>query len=100
MESKGAEKLAEMNGGAQCGTAAREKRWDELGIEEKVERLRQVAMRTDERVDTTAQLAVEAHELVHEHNHDQLGRVVKLAKETANRLMRGLAGARRYNPLA
>lgn len=81
---------------AGCDTvmAPREKRFGECGLEEKIERLRNVLQATDQRTDAALRIAQEAHELAHEHSHDPMGRVLRLARETLNRL-RGAADRNR-----
>lgn len=99
MERERAEKTAAAQMQAGCdGMAAREKTWDELGLEGKVERMRNVLRAHEHRLQDTGQLVIEAHELAHDHSHDPLGRVVKLAKDAANKI-RGIAGGRRFSPL-
>lgn len=95
MENKVAEKLADMNAGSECAQAVREKRFGECGLEEKVERLRNVLSANEHRLDSISQLAVEAHELAHEHQHDSAGRVMRAARDMVNKLLRGVAGRNR-----
>jgi hypothetical protein len=81
--------------GGVAGQAMRDKDWDECGIEERVQRLHIVALRNDQRLDAIGEVAHEAREIAVEHSHDHLGRVVRLVREMRNKLVAGLAGARR-----
>ncbi len=76
---------------AGCETRAqREKRWDECGIEEKVERLRMVLRAVNERSSHAQRTAVEAHDIARRHEHGSQMQVVMPVDDAANRIL-GLA---------
>lgn len=69
-------KLADMG-----ATAAREKTWDECGIEEKVERLRISLIRARETAQYATRNAVEARDLAERHQHNPTtGEVLRSAQ--------------------
>lgn len=59
-----------------CGNAAREKRWDECGLEEKVERLRMVLRTAHHDTEVAGKVAQKAYEIAHFHEHGDNGRPV------------------------
>lgn len=63
--------------GGQCEAAqVREKRWDECGLEEKVERLRMVLRSVHHDTEAAGKVAHKAYEIAHLHEHGDNGRPV------------------------
>ncbi len=76
--------------------AKREKTWDECGIEEKVERLRQQLRNHRDMSGHTYRRASEAHDLAQNHQHSPTGEVLKPARERGGAEQAGGSG---YDPL-
>lgn len=88
---------AAYEGGANAkqAMAAREKRWNELGIEEKVERLRGALRMANERAASGQHIAIEANDIAKRHEHGGLGAVLMPADSNVNRPLAGLGIRRR-----
>lgn len=80
------------------GGPAREKRWDECGIEEKVERLRRVLRVTSHTAEQAAKLAHKSAEIASLHEHGGDGKpVMPIARDPWNNQAQSLAGGDSHN---
>lgn len=82
--------------GSNKAMAKRDKTWDECGIEEKVERLRMMLMRTRESAQYAAKNASAANDLAerHQHNH-ATGEVLRPVQRHGG----AMEGGSSYDPL-
>lgn len=80
--------------------AAREKRWDECGLEEKVERLRRQLMQQRNVAEAAYRTADEAKRVASEHQHGQYGSVMVPVYGGANLSRGGQLGGSSIDPLA
>jgi hypothetical protein len=69
-------KTVEIEGAMKMESAARERYWAEMGIEEKVERLQRMVLTLVRVVNRQADKLAEAHRVSHLHFHSPLGQVV------------------------
>src|SRR4051812_29684782 len=87
-------KVMRAEGGADCAkSAGRDKHWNELGLEEKVERLRVALRLVNAKASQASATAGEAYSVAHRHEHGGQGKTVMPVEGGANRSL-GLLGGR------